>query len=424
MGKLTRRLAAVVAWLDARAGLTAGQQGMVLVVVALVLFCRCPSLLVHAQFYAEDGKVWYQEAYNGGWLRSLTLPEAGYLNTLQRLGAGVALLAPFRWAPLTMMLFGLLLQCLPVTALLSARCRGWGKLSTRALLAVLYVVSPNAREIHIVLTNCQWHLALVAVLLGLSSVPRGWPGRAVDLVVFGLVSVSGPFGLLMLPLELVFWWVRRKAWTLVQTGLLAVGGAVQVGLLLHDSYRNMGPMGPSVRWLVRIFGGDVVGAGILGSWSVGRRAPMALSVVAALGGVVLFVYVLRYARLEMRLFVLFGLGMLAAALKSPLVGPTESAWHVLAWTRDSRYWFYPMMAFLWGLVWAAREAPAAWLRRMSQWTLVLCLVGVVSEGEYRPFEDRDFAASVERMRSAEPGTVVTMPILPGGDWTMTLVKKR
>jgi hypothetical protein len=76
----------------------------------LLIFLRDPSLFTRPQFWAEDGKVWYAQAYNQGWLHSLTQPLGGYLNTLQRLGAGAALLVPFRWAPLVMALEGPLLS--------------------------------------------------------------------------------------------------------------------------------------------------------------------------------------------------------------------------------------------------------------------------------------------------------------------------
>ena len=48
--------------LDQQEGLSARQQWIVLFVVALLLFSRLPILLVHAQFYAEDGTVWYSQA--------------------------------------------------------------------------------------------------------------------------------------------------------------------------------------------------------------------------------------------------------------------------------------------------------------------------------------------------------------------------
>ena len=111
----------------------------------IALFCRSPRLLTHAQFYAEDGTIWFAQAYNGGWLHSLTLPQAGYLNTMPRLAAGLALLVPLPWAPLVMVIVGMTGQALPVPILLSPRSRNLASLPTRMLLAALYVALPECQ---------------------------------------------------------------------------------------------------------------------------------------------------------------------------------------------------------------------------------------------------------------------------------------
>jgi len=70
-----------------RDGLSTVWQWVVFALVVIALFSRSPSLFTHAQFYAEDGTIWFAQAYNLGWLHSLTLPQAGYLNTMPRLAA-------------------------------------------------------------------------------------------------------------------------------------------------------------------------------------------------------------------------------------------------------------------------------------------------------------------------------------------------
>src|SRR5215467_5917128 len=64
----------------------------------LMLYSRRPDVLGNAQFYAEDGERWYRGAYEFGW-RCLLIPEVGYLQTVSRLVAMLALLFPFSVAP-------------------------------------------------------------------------------------------------------------------------------------------------------------------------------------------------------------------------------------------------------------------------------------------------------------------------------------
>jgi hypothetical protein len=152
-------------------GLSFGWQVLVFLAALAAIFSRLPGTLVHPQFHAEDGWVWYQQAYNLGWLRALFITQAGYFQTLPRLVAGATLLFPMQWAPLIMNLSGAVVQALPVTALLSRRCTSWGPLPLRMLMSVIYIAIPNAPEVHIVMTNAMWHLAVLQALLALSVPP-------------------------------------------------------------------------------------------------------------------------------------------------------------------------------------------------------------------------------------------------------------
>ncbi len=52
-------------------GLSFGWQVVVFLAALAAIFSRLPGTLLHPQFFAEDGWVWYQQAYNLGWLRPL-----------------------------------------------------------------------------------------------------------------------------------------------------------------------------------------------------------------------------------------------------------------------------------------------------------------------------------------------------------------
>jgi len=63
-------------------------------VTAALLFLRRPDAVFHAQFWAEDGVLWFADAYNFGPLKPLLWARAGYLQTLPRLACAAALWAP------------------------------------------------------------------------------------------------------------------------------------------------------------------------------------------------------------------------------------------------------------------------------------------------------------------------------------------
>jgi hypothetical protein len=403
-------------------GLSVGWQLLVFFAVLIALFSRCPSLLTNAQFYAEDGMYWFAQAYNGGWLHSLTLPNVGYLSTLERLGAGLSLLVPLRWAPLVMAIAGLLVQALPVTILLSPRCRNWAPLPTRMLLAALYVAQPNAKEIHIVFTNSMWHLALAVVLLAFGSSPRTWGGRLCDSVLYLIAALSGPFCILLIPLVLVFWWVRRQRWSLVVVALLSIGAFIQIFFLLHSPARTHGDLGVSLAPLLRIWGGNIVACAMFGGYPLGRMAPMFLIVPAALGGLAICLYCLRFAKLEWKLFLVYCAALLAASLRSPLIPPIKPLWEMLAYQNSARYWFFPTLAFVWSAVWCALYARQHFVKIVGACVFLAMSIGIVDSWIYRGYPDEHYALSLRLMREAKPGEHVIIPIVPEG-FHMELVKK-
>src|SRR5690349_287591 len=97
-------------------------------VAALAVVSRRPDALLNPQFFAEDGNIWFADAYNQGWLRALAMTHTGYFQTLPRLGAALALAVPLQHAPLVMNLIGLLLQVAPAIFLLSRRASNWAPL--------------------------------------------------------------------------------------------------------------------------------------------------------------------------------------------------------------------------------------------------------------------------------------------------------
>lgn len=405
-----------------RDGLSGGGQLLIFALATLALFSRRPSLLTHAQFYAEDGTFWFAQAYNLGWLHSLLLPQAGYFNTMPRLAAGVAMLVPLQRAPLVMAIVGLLVQALPVPILLSWRLRNWVPLPTRFLLAAIYLAMPNTREILIVATNTQWHLALVALLLTLASSPRTWLGRVCDIALVLAAAFSGPFCILLAPIALLFWWIRRQPWSLLISALVTLVACIQVALLLHNPLRVHTTLGVRLEPLIRMAGGNIVAGALFGTYAFASKAPMILLLAATLAGMSVFFYCLRFANLQWKLFLIYCVALFAASLSSPLVGGSEPLWDLLVNAFSARYWFFPMLAFVWSAVWCALYGRHR-LFRIAGACIVLCMAfGIVHDWRYGALPDDHYAVFVQRMRDAKPGDHLVFQIVPEG-WQMELVKK-
>lgn len=391
---------------------------------AFVLFLsRRPDAILNAQFFAEDGKIWYAHAYQYG-LRCLLIPDGGYLHTVSRLIALVSLLVPLAYAPLLMNLCAMALQILPINFFLSSRFSAID-VRLRFCCAALYVGLPNSAEIDANITTLQWHLALLAVLVLLSKPVESKVWMVVDFTVLVLLSLDGPNGFLLIPLAAILWWKRRDPQSLVRLVAIVPGAMVQLAVM-NSAARAMAGNGATLERLIRILARRVFLSALVGGDNHGihhMRRYLVGSAIIVILGIGAVVHAVLRAQLELKLFVLFGAAVLAAALKAPLIGEYpqwELAFQIAA---GCRYWFFPMLSFLAALIWIVTEAKNPnWLRAATLMVLLLMPIGIYKDWRYQPFVDLTFEKYVEEFKTATPGTVVRIPVNPPG-WQMELVKR-
>ncbi len=206
-------------WLD-REGLYFPALLLSALLAVLAVISRRPDALFNPQFFAEDGNIWFADAYNYGWLRALAMTHTGYFQTLPRLGAALALAVPLQYAPLVMNLIGLVLQIAPAVFLLSRRASNWAPLRIRTLMAAAYIALPNTSELNVSITEAQWHLGLLASLVVLSRPPASRIGAAFDVTVLMLCGLTGPFCIVLFPAAVIVGWVSRTRWRMAVAVLL------------------------------------------------------------------------------------------------------------------------------------------------------------------------------------------------------------
>jgi hypothetical protein len=390
-----------------------------------VLIARRPDAVLHAQFFAEDGACWFSNAYNLGWSHALFLTYGGYLQTLPRLVASIALLVPLALAPLILNIAAIAIQALPVNILLSTRSSGWGDLRFRAMLAVLYLVLPNTREIIAGITESQWVLALCAFLLLVAARPQSRAAKAFDATIFLLSGLTGPFCILLLPIAIFLAWQRRLR--ISPLIIIAASSLIQgIELLAHLGSRGAVSLGWNLEWFIRLLGGQVYLATIFGASPIASvSAPYLLLffVCVAAVGTLLIWRSFKESSENMRLFLVFAVTSFMFSLAAPLALPPkgETTWQLLAATTGIHYWFLPTLAFAWSLLWCVRSQSES-ARIVSRVLLFLMCFGIIRDLRQPPFVDEHFTIYAHRVEAASPGTEIIIPENPRG-WKMQLVKR-
>jgi hypothetical protein len=383
------------------------------------------------QFWAEDGVVWYREAYELG-AASLLREQTGYFQSLPRLVALLATFVPLAWGPVVFVWISLIFQVLPAILLLSPRMDGSGvPHPARLVLAYFCVVAPNAWEIHLNLTNSQWFLALAAFLLIFSDPPASFRGRILDTLTITLSTLTGPFSILLAPIAVWRWFVNRSGFALWRAVLLLLGAVVQAFSVLRTAgaARSVAPLGASFVGFAEIVAGQILLAGTLGQRvgtavieAAGAWYPLISVLLVLIGCAAVFVAWRREKSSFFRAFLLFATALLAAALLSPQVSVDAPQWAVLAVPGNGgRYFFIPILAwFTCVLVIAARTTGA--VSGAACFVAALFAVGIIGDWRHVSFPDKKFHEKAELFESLPSGRLMTFEIAPEG-WFMTLRKR-
>jgi hypothetical protein len=409
-------------------GLTRLQHGFIFLASFALLVTHRLDAILNAQFYAEDGRVFFQDAYNHGWASALIHPYGGYFHAVPRLSAALALLVPLSFAPLLLNLIALGFEVLPVNLLLSARSAAWGRLGPRVLMAALYLGLPNCAEMFANITNVQCSLALIAFLLLIATPPRSAGCKLADGLFLALFGLSGPYCIFLLPIAAFLAWKRDGAWRWAPLAVLSATALIEVlGLLVFDSQgRHHYMLGANWQGFTRILSGQIYLGALLGqnslSISSGTATFIALACVAIGASAVMAACFMR-ASIEMRCLIVFAAIVFTASLVSPMIitAPGQTLWEALAQAREEHYWFFPILAFAWSLV-QCTQLGGSRLKFAGVYLLCLMCVGIVHDWRHPAFVDFHFAAQAKQFETLPPGTAAILDENPDG-WHVYLTKR-
>lgn len=210
---------------------------------ALLVCVRMPDVLREGRFWAEEGRVFFHDAWVLPPLRALFMPYGGYLNLLATASTLLARWTlPVALAPYLTIAASLAVQMVPAALIVSARDPWLRPVPVRiaALAAILLV--PASEEVWLQTLHGQFHLALAcALILALEApAPRAAPPR---LAILLLAPLCGPGAFAVLPLLLARALLDRRAGLppaarLIQAASLGTGCALQLGLFAWGGGRR------------------------------------------------------------------------------------------------------------------------------------------------------------------------------------------
>lgn len=401
----------------------------------VLLWLRRPEELLNAQFWAEDGNVFFRDQTLFGFWNAFTLAYAGYFHTIPRLVAATFSVLPVRFAPFAFNFTTLFIEaiCCGMFALPQYR-----KLiesdSLRAVACVAAAVCPVCGwELVGTVCNLQWYLCILSLLLIAYQVKTLKADIALS-VVQVLIAVSAPVTLLYLPF-LVWQAVKRPGAFKVRPVVHSAAIVLQA-LIVHHGVRGPKPklhfnsffLGIADSGISRCVLSPLVGSHVL---VYGSDAALIAKLTMALCAVTivftLAVVKLRHSKGLMWLGVAFYVG--AGSLFAMLWGRNElQNFLVMDGLRHytaERYFLLGTCMF----IFAAALAIETFVpyKKKAIALAALFLYGGIQNYAAKPLTDlhwAESAAKIEQWKAArhrhEPSAPLSVPINPAPNWFLLL----
>ncbi len=242
----------------------------VLILSALIIFLRKSDSILNPQFWAEDGTVFFADQFNCG-VSSLIKPYVGYLHLVPRLIALLThLTGAITFAPLIYNLSSFAITIFVISQVFSPRL----DLNGKPILALSLVLVPlRSSEVLLTITNLQWILSVLLVVVILKELPDAKYGSVIvqqvsDVVIVVLCGLTGPFIVFLLPFFL--WKCRPPArnYNILLASVAIVVAAAQIKYFMDDDFVSITTDSTiySVSDFARILGQTMFGNLFLGSW--------------------------------------------------------------------------------------------------------------------------------------------------------------
>ena len=402
-----------------------GASAIAFVISLLIMIARRPDIVADARLWAEDGAVWFADAYNFGPWGPLLTPHAGYLQLFPRLTFSVAAFLPLQAVPAFAVWVGLMLRAALPAFVFSSRF-SWIDWRAKVAVTAYFLLMPNLAEVHVNIQNTSWYLGLYLLAVVLADPPRSGRWKSHDWLVLLIAGATGPlilFVLLCLGLRTLA--QRGTPAARLRFAAVAMGlSALQLLLLLLGD-RSTGALslaGTDASTALQIFTSRVA-LGFLtpARWSTVLGAQSIALPVAAAAFAIITAVLLR-GNWKARGVVLIAPLIMLAALYTPILGYVRTQGPPLLGIDEPGYYVVTNMAWASTLTFFA----ALLLPRLSSFALAaivgVCGFLILFEFTLPPVQGPAFGQQVPLAQAAPVGETVVVPISPPG-WQMTLIKR-
>jgi hypothetical protein len=370
---------------------------------AFLLALQKPWALHTPQFWAEDGSIFMVQDEQMG-LRAFLEPYNGYLHFLPRLIAWIAShTVDVAWWPAVYNGFAYAINVALFARLASARV----ELPAKPGLLLAFVLVAGTGETLINVTNVPWISAFFLVLHLFTARPTTLAQHLGDLGILLAAGLSGPLGIVFVPLLAWRAWLRRHVADFLALGLIGACSLVQ-GLLVLRTGLNINAVAEPFHPLMffSILGSRLVTWTFFGPAAVKGAAIWVHAVFGTAAILALLGWSLRaHPQRSLRAVIVAAFCLITAACAYRVRADT---WQDDNLVNGDRYFYLSRVLLAWLLVLEWHATPRAWA-----WSVrALCLTGVLLHVPHFVIPappDYQWAQHCDPIRRGEPANIYTLP---------------
>lgn len=327
---------------------------LIIILVTAALFYRRPDAFTHSQLWAEDYPIYFLQNEDMG-LKALFTPYGGYLHFVPRLLALLfgSLKVNYLYIPICYDYSAWLITVL--IALNIWKTSAYLNIKNRVVYAVAFVFLPLGSDIFMNYTNINWITGLFLInFLVTRYTDYTEKPKILNLFLLLIISLSGPFSVLLLPIIALTLFLERKEITyrkLMPFLAIILGGVIQlINMVVIDPnfYRGV-TAPPDKNHLLALITKNANLIFFLNIPALSNIPPLVkdtISIILVVG--ILFLVVYAYKKIGNKrkyVFALYAIITFVAYIKT--YWPNES--QILA-LENPRYYFNPFLCITWILI--------------------------------------------------------------------------
>ena len=203
--------------------------------IILISFYRSPYIFINGRFFAEDGYVYFQNAFQNGFFKNLFFVEleAGYVNLITNILSSLAIKFPLLYAPFVTVYGSFFFILLPVYLILFRSSELFDHNAKKILGSLVFFIStPLVPEIWLNTINLQIYLCLSSIII-IFMINLSNYQKIINNIIIFIGSFSGIYTCSLLPIFLIKFFKKKDKYKFNNLIILIVGNIIQIFLIIY-----------------------------------------------------------------------------------------------------------------------------------------------------------------------------------------------